>query len=94
MHWELLPAQAAFSCRVGSIIKGFQAFPQFPQWLGKNSTTGKFKRLTQELVLHSSLAIGQGFSAVRMEYVPYLRSMLMKPLLTKGAEGAEEVISG
>ena len=29
------------------------------QWLGKNSTTGKFKRLTQELVLHSSLALGQ-----------------------------------
>lgn len=146
MHWELLPAQAAFSLRVGSIISGFQAFPAFPQaspkaltltprsscrpscftpyptchgaffltlcrsslssthisalrlhhlaphllssspkspplycttissylfssssilplldsqWLGKNSTTGKFKRLTQELVLHSSLAAGQ-----------------------------------
>jgi hypothetical protein len=91
-HWELLPAQAAFACRVGSVIKvsiciciylkysytciytwsiyiyiykihmyeyiylniyiyiyiftkiypyiytylqGFQAFPAFPQWLGK-----------------------------------------------------------
>jgi replication factor C subunit 1 len=29
-HWELLPAQAAFSARVGSIIQGFQAFPSFP----------------------------------------------------------------
>ena len=30
-HWELLPTQAAFSLRVGSIISGFQAFPAFPQ---------------------------------------------------------------
>jgi hypothetical protein len=29
-HWELLPAQAAMSVKVGSIVHGFQAFPSFP----------------------------------------------------------------
>lgn len=29
-HWELLPAQAAFCCKVGSVVQGFQAFPSFP----------------------------------------------------------------
>ena len=27
MHWELLPAQAASSLRVGSIVRGFQPYP-------------------------------------------------------------------
>ena len=68
-HWELLPAQAVFTCRVGALCNGFQAFPTFPQWLGKNSTTSKLKRMTNELVYHTLLQVGQGFSAVRLEYV-------------------------
>jgi len=92
-HWELLPAQAAMCLRVGYLVQGFQGFPQFPSWLGKNSTTTKKKRLTKEIVSHSLLSIGQGFSAIRMEYVPYVRSMLLKPLQTKGAEGVDECIT-
>jgi replication factor C subunit 1 len=62
------------------------AFPAFPQWLGKNSTTGKQRRLTTEIVTHTSLQVGQGFNAVRMEYVPYLRKRLLTELA--GDEGA------
>ena len=48
-----------FAVRAGSLVQGFMPFPAFPGWLGKNSSRGKYRRLTQELVLHSSLAIGQ-----------------------------------
>jgi hypothetical protein len=34
MHWELLPAQAAATLRVGSMVQGFQGFPTFPQVSG------------------------------------------------------------
>ena len=89
-HWELLPTQAMLSVRVGSIIQGFAGFPNFPSWLGKYSTTGKKKRLTQELVTHTNLKIGQGFTPIRLEYAPYLRNILAQPLLVKGAEAVEE----
>ena len=48
-----------FAVRAGSLVQGFMPFPAFPGWLGKNSSRGKYRRLTQELVLHSSLSIGQ-----------------------------------
>jgi replication factor C subunit 1 len=91
-HWELLPTQGMLSIRVGSIINGFQAFPNFPSWLGKNSTTSKKNRLTQELVHHTTLAIGQGFTSIRLEYVPYLRNILLRPIILKGSEGVRETI--
>ena len=104
-HWELLPTQAVFCMAVGNPINGFQEFPSFPavscfrglfnflmcfQWLGKYSSTNKKNRLTRELVHHSSLSIGQGFLPMRMDYVPYLRSRLLHPLLTKGKEGVRD----
>ena len=89
-HWELLPTQAMLSVRVGSIIQGFAGFPNFPSWLGKYSTTGKKKRLTQELVTHTNLKIGQGFTPIRLEYAPYLRNIIVQPLLVKGADAVEE----
>ena len=49
MHWELLPTMAGLAVRTGVCINGFQSFPTFPAWLGKNSTAGKCKRLTQEV---------------------------------------------
>lgn len=91
-HWELLPACAGFTLRVGSIIQGAQGFPEFSAWMGKNSTRGRKHRLTQEIALHSMLSTGQGFGAVRLEYVPYLRTFLLTPLFEKGAQGIAEVI--
>ncbi len=62
------------------------------QWLGKNSTRGKFSRLTKEIVHHSALSIGQGFCPIRMDYVPYLRSTLLG-LLAQGGESGTEGVS-
>lgn len=59
MHWELLTTQAVFCVRAGAFVQGFQAFPGFPAWLGKNSSANKMSRLTKEIVHHTSLSIGQ-----------------------------------
>ena len=91
-HWELLPVCAAFTLRVGSLIQGYQGFPDFSAWMGKNSSKGRKHRLTQELSLHSMLATGQGFGATRLEYAPYLRSFLLAPLVQRGQGGIAEVI--
>jgi len=93
MHWDLLPVQAAFSVRVGSLIQGFQAFPSFPKWLGKNSTTSKSRRLTQELCFHTMENVGVGFGTMRQTYVPYITTLLLAPLLTKGSDGVPEVLT-
>ena len=59
MHWELLTTQAVFTVRAGAFVQGFQAFPGFPAWLGKNSSQNKMSRLTKEIVHHTALSIGQ-----------------------------------
>lgn len=92
-HWELLPTQAVFCLAVGQPIAGFQAFPAFPAWLGKYSTTNKTARLVRELVQHTSLSVGQGFTAMRLDYAPYLRTQLLQPLLAQGKEGVEQVLA-
>ena len=91
-HWELLPAMAAMGVHAGFFINGYLGFPAFPQWLGKNSTAGKSKRLTQEIVHHTSLSIGQGFNPIRLDYIPFLRHRLLDILQLRGSEGAQEVI--
>lgn len=92
-HWELLPTCAAFALRAGSFVQGYQAFPEFTAWMGKNSTRGKKFRLTQEVALHAMLSTGQGFGAIRLEYAPYLRSFLLAPLVEKGVDGVDDVIT-
>ena len=85
-HWELLTTQAVFCVRAGAFVQGFQGFPSFPQWLGKFSSTNKMKRLTNELVHHTSLAIGQGFMPIRLDYAPYLQNRLLGLLQGGGVE--------
>ncbi len=63
-HWELLPTQAAFSVKVGFHVQGFQAFPSFPAWLGKYSSTTKKQRLTKEIVHHTCLSVGQVYCTI------------------------------
>jgi hypothetical protein len=46
------------------------------------------QRLTKELVYHSSLSINQNFNAVRMEYVPYLRSHLLDQFIHAEADSS------
>ena len=91
-HWELLPAQAVMTLRVGALVNGWQAFPTFPAWLGKNSTMGKLKRMTNELVHHTLLQVGQGFQPIRLEYIPYMRTRLLNTVINQ-ENGAEQAIA-
>nr|DBA29243.1 TPA: hypothetical protein GDO54_009487 [Pyxicephalus adspersus] len=55
--WSLLPTQAIYaSVLPGELMRGYMSqFPNFPSWLGKYSSTGKYDRITQELAMHTSL---------------------------------------
>lgn len=76
-HWELLPSVAMMCVRTGSLTKG-GLFPSFPAWFGKNSSTSKKARLVRELVHHTALTVNQNFQSMRLEYIPYLRTRLLK----------------
>jgi replication factor C subunit 1 len=91
-HWELLPLQGAMAVRVGSNLSGFQAYPSFPGWLGKNSTKSKKNRLTKEIVYHTALSIGQGFAAIRLEYCFYLKNFLLKLMKQEKESSAADVV--
>ena len=51
MEWALLPDLAHYSIINPSLKIGQQFMPytKFPEWLGKNSSTIKIKRLNKEL---------------------------------------------
>ena len=49
--------------------------------------------MTNEIVNHTALSIGQGFATMRLDYIPYLREFLIIPLIQKGTEGVPEVIA-
>ncbi|CAM9771554.1 unnamed protein product, partial [Choristocarpus tenellus] len=92
-HWELLPSQAALNVRVGSIGRGSLGYPDFPKWLGNYSKENKHRRLLSEVTTHLNSSISGGPEAVRLSYLPTLRVALTRPLLERGAEGAEECVS-
>ncbi|XP_030643880.1 replication factor C subunit 1 isoform X2 [Chanos chanos] len=92
--WSLLPTQAIFaSVLPGELMRGYMSqFPTFPSWLGKFSSTGKHSRMVQELASHMSLKTLSSKGAVNLDYMPYLRSALLQPLLSRGSEGAAQAV--
>ncbi|XP_068176893.1 replication factor C subunit 1 [Antennarius striatus] len=89
-NWSLLPTQAIYaSVLPGELMKGYMSqFPTFPSWLGKNSSTGKHSRIIQELASHMSLKTLSSRQAVNLDYLHYLRQLLLSPLQKLGADGA------
>jgi hypothetical protein len=43
------------------------------------------------MVQHTSLSIGQGFVPMRLDYIPFLRTHLLRPLLAEGKDGIAKV---
>lgn len=104
-NWALMPFAAAMGtvnpatyCRGARETFGLypteQNFPRFTMWLGNNSSQGKQKRLLGELHTRmlSSEAVECDRTAVRLSYLPVLRTALTKPLVEKGKEGIPEVL--
>ncbi|KAF1395200.1 hypothetical protein PFLUV_G00009080 [Perca fluviatilis] len=93
-NWSLLPTQAIYaSVLPGELMKGYMSqFPNFPSWLGKNSSTSKHSRIVQELASHMCLKTMSSRQAVNLDYLYYLRQALLSPLQRHGAEGAGEAV--
>ncbi|MGH0189878.1 UNVERIFIED_CONTAM: hypothetical protein FKN15_039780 [Acipenser sinensis] len=92
--WTLLPTQAIYaSVLPGELMRGYMSqFPTFPSWLGKFSATGKHDRIIQELSMHMCLRTQASKWAVNMEYLPFLRDSLVRPMAGRGAEGVPEAV--
>ena len=61
--------------------------PNFPSWLGKNSSTNKVLRQLQDLKRVMGLDIKADARQFGVDYLPLLRKLLVLPLITKGTEG-------
>ncbi|ODM98365.1 Replication factor C subunit 1 [Orchesella cincta] len=91
-NWSLLPVQGVFASYIpGEYMESDTVGGvDFPQWLGKNSNRGKRHRLLQSLHTHLHLHVSGSLEALNMDYLPYLRRAITKPL----AEGDHESAAG
>ena len=94
-NWSLLPTQAAFSTVMpGAYMRSSNGlgFSQFPQFMGKLSTTNKNKRLVDELVFHMTLSITGTRSSFPLDYLQPMRDSLVKPLVEADKSGVSFVL--
>eukprot|EP00924_Labyrinthula_sp_SR-Ha-C_P011552 maker-scaffold_17-snap-gene-1.0-mRNA-1 protein AED:0.02 eAED:0.02 QI:0/0/0/0.66/1/1/3/0/697 len=92
-EWNLLPTNAAMNVRVASITKGFVPFPGFPEWLGRNSTRSRKRRLLHEFTIHlrpfstvsSTLGVCSGILSL-------LKQTIVNLLTTRGKEGVSDAL--
>lgn len=94
-NWGLLPTQAMLASVIpGEYMRGsMSSMINFPQWLGKNSSTGKNDRVLQELRCHMALQVSCDKRGLNMDYLPALRARLTDPLKRKGSDGVPDVIA-
>ncbi|KRY47934.1 Replication factor C subunit 1, partial [Trichinella britovi] len=91
-NWSLLTVQGMFSTALPcELLKGFiQGQIAFPAWFGKNSKYSKLKRILQQLSTHMSLHISATSDDLNVDYLPRLRSAVVKLLVDNDAKGAVE----
>lgn len=88
-NWSMLPMQAMLACVIPSnlICGGMGQRIEFPQWLGKHSKRGRLDRILQELQGHMRLSTSSSKLSMNLDYIPHLRKVLTRPLMTQ--ESAE-----
>ncbi|GAA5882840.1 hypothetical protein JCM3774_006866 [Rhodotorula dairenensis] len=93
-QWSLMPLHGMMSCvRPASYCYGQGGgYPNFPAWLGKNSTQGKLGRQLGEIQIRMRLRVSGDKREIRQSYVPTLFPRLVSPLVEHGTEGVQEVI--
>ncbi|KAG8453595.1 hypothetical protein GDO86_000287, partial [Hymenochirus boettgeri] len=92
--WSLLPTQAIYASVIpGELMKGYMSqFPNFPSWLGKYSSTGKYDRITQELTMHTCLRTRTNKGALNLDYLSNMRDTLVRPLCKRGIDGVADTV--
>lgn len=93
-----MPDSACLCVHTGSIAGGesggfLPGFPEFPGWLGKNSSKGKHQRLLDELHYHASTKMAVGSSELRAYYLPILRMKILKLLRSSDGPKVDDVIA-
>ena len=94
-HWSLMPLHAiASTVRPCSYIYGGTegGFPSFPSWLGQNSKQQRLTRAVVDLQAKMRLVCSGSRHDLRQHYLPSMWSMLIQPMVERGAEGVDEVI--
>lgn len=92
--WSLLPFHAILS----TIYPSFEIQGQisnrinFTSWLGQNSKRMKFERIVQNLQYHTCIKTKTNNLDLRLDYIPFLKNILINPLIEKGAEGIPEIL--
>ncbi|KAG3190000.1 hypothetical protein PC128_g11539 [Phytophthora cactorum] len=90
-RWDLLTKQAAMNVGACVYSAGFIGHPEFSKWLGKNSSASKSKRLLSELSVRMRSHASGSREVIRLDYVPYMKEILLKKLLS-GEDNIHEVI--
>ncbi|KAL3672517.1 hypothetical protein V7S43_001817 [Phytophthora oleae] len=90
-RWDLLTKQAAMNVGACVYSAGFIGHPEFSKWLGKNSSASKSKRLLSELSVRMRAHASGSREVIRLDYVPYMKEILLKKLLS-GDDNINEVI--
>lgn len=90
-NWSLLPTSAILAVKCGYHSGGEQGgflpgYPEFTQWMGKNSSMGKNYRLLNELNHHMNYHVSANSQELRQTYVPVLRDRIFRLLKDENDE--------
>lgn len=91
-RWGLLPLSAALHMRTAYLSRGNIGFPGFPEWLGKNSSRGKKKRLLTETAMHMRQRTMINSQTLRLDYLDTLRDHIVRPLRAGNVEDIDSSI--
>lgn len=93
--YNMLTEEAVLSCiKPSYLVRGRIGRPVFfPSWLGKNSSQTKNTHLLSELRSHMSSTISASHTALACDYIAPLRSAITRPLVCKGNDGINDIIS-
>ncbi|KAH9416270.1 replication factor C subunit 1 [Dermatophagoides pteronyssinus] len=89
--WSLLPLQAIFSTVMpGSYMRSENGLgcPQFPQFMGKLSTTNKNNRIIEELSSHLKLSVNGSKQSIIMDYLEPIKNTIINSLKNLDKESA------
>ena len=93
-QWGLAPLHGVLACaKPAWHAQGMVGRPNFPSWLGRNSTATKRTRLLRECASHMQANASGDKSEIRQAYLPALRARLLRPLLDQGNDGIPEVLA-
>ncbi|KAI8868412.1 DNA replication factor C, large subunit [Ramicandelaber brevisporus] len=95
-EWSLMPVHGAMSCIIPSFyVNGYNGgvMYTFPNWLGKNSSAQKGKRLVRELQLRSRLVTGANSIETRLDYWNTFSDRFIIPLANADSpESTDEAV--